>query len=159
MSDPNVTSTTAHREQIATALREAADLLAALPDGVPTPSITAYGHVTTLDVSWYLSLEHVSQDQRGDLARIIKAVGGHWDKEADYAGFRLSQARGGLRFLVQADREQVCTRRVVATREVVRTVPAQPAMPAVSEHTVTELVEDVEWDCAPLLADRQAVTA
>ena len=71
---------------------------------------------------------------------------------ADYAGM----ARGLLKMRISADREEVCTRRVVGSREVTRTIPAAPA---VEEYVVTEIVEDVEWDCEPIMAAREQVTA
>lgn len=153
-------TTTSNNHAGTVALREAAELLASLPDNVPTPSVTFYGHTERVDVNWYLELQHVSEDQRRDLARVVRAIGGTWDKEPYGADFTMRQRRGHLNLLVQATRDEVCTRRVVGTREITRTVPAQPAMPATSEHTVTEVVEDVEWDCEPILpATRESVTA
>lgn len=49
-------------------------------------------------------------------------------------------------------RENVCERRVVATREVVKNVPDPEAVAAVPLVEVTETVEDVEWVCGPIFA-------
>lgn len=63
---------------------------------------------------------------------------------------------GGVHVRVWVDRNEVCERVVVGTREVTKTVPS-PDAPMVE---VTETVEDVEWICSPLLADEpQAVSA
>lgn len=61
---------------------------------------------------------------------------------------------GGLDLHVYAPREQVCVRRVVGTREVTEEVPDPDAVAALPTVTVTKTVEDVEWDCSPLLAPR-----
>lgn len=148
-------STTTTHAAAADVLREVASLLSSLPDDVPAPMVTYYGGTSarpTVDVHWYLELAHVSDDQRGDLGRIVRAVGGAWTKDASDDDFTMRHSRGALRLLVKATRQEVCTRRVVGTREVTRTIPAQPAIPATSEHTVTETVEDVEWECEPVLA-------
>jgi hypothetical protein len=52
-------------------------------------------------------------------------------------------------FLAWIERDTVCRRVVTGTRTVVKTVPA-PDAPTVE---VTETVEDVEWQCEPLLAE------
>lgn len=62
----------------------------------------------------------------------------------------------GLTVKVYADRESVCERIVVGTREVVREVPDPDALAALPTTTVTETVEDVRWECIPLLADAVA---
>lgn len=61
----------------------------------------------------------------------------------------------GITVVCRADRERVCTRRVVGTKQVMRTIPARPALPEEPEHIVTETVEEIAWDCEPLL--REAV--
>lgn len=60
---------------------------------------------------------------------------------------------GGVRLQVYARREQVCERIVTGTREVTREVPDPEALKAVPTVTVTETVEDVRWDCKPLLSE------
>lgn len=56
---------------------------------------------------------------------------------------------GPLFVRVWVARDEVCTRVVTGTREVVKTVPA-PDAPTVE---ITETVEDVTWVCEPLLAE------
>ncbi len=53
---------------------------------------------------------------------------------------------------VYTDREQVCERVVIGTREVTEEVPDPEALAAVPKVTLTKTVEDVEWVCSPLLA-------
>jgi hypothetical protein len=59
---------------------------------------------------------------------------------------------GGLNLHVYAQRDQVCTRRVIGTREVTEDVP-DPSV-VVPTVTVTKTEDVVEWDCMPLLATR-----
>lgn len=132
-------------------------LLDKLPPDLPTPTVFHFGSRCQVEITWLLSLPVVSNDQRGDLRRIMKAVGGTWDKSlTDGDAFRLRQVRDGIVLGINCDRPVVCTRRVVGTREVERVIPAQPA---IEEHTVTETVEDVEWDCEPILAERIEASA
>jgi hypothetical protein len=44
---------------------------------------------------------------------------------------------------------------VVGTREVTEEVPDPEALAAVPKVTVTRTVEDVRWECRPLLAEAQ----
>lgn len=58
---------------------------------------------------------------------------------------------GSVGVEVFAEREEVCERVVVGTREVTKEVPDPAALAAMPRVTVTETVEDVEWKCRPLL--------
>ena len=104
----------------------------------------------------------VFTDSRDELVRWARVLDGKRDKEvtsdSNY-GFKLHGVAGSLRVLVYAPREQVCTRRVIGTREVTREVPDPAALAAVPTVTVTETVEEVEWDCGPILATRDEVPA
>lgn len=87
------------------------------------------------------------------VAAIRRAVGGKWDKrEAKTIGGNDGMVfeREGYRITVA--REQVCTRRVVGTETV--TLPAVKAQP---ERTVER--EVVEWDCQPVLAESERISA
>ena len=53
--------------------------------------------------------------------------------------------------VVIADREEVCTKRVLGTR-----VEQQPVYETVRTGTKPVVVEDVEWDCDPILAGAAA---
>ena len=68
-------------------------------------------------------------------------------------GFNLTGTIDGLNVLVYAPREEVCTRVVTGTREVVTEVPDPEALAAVPTILRTEVVEDVTWECSPLLSE------
>lgn len=92
-----------------------------------------------------------TKEEAAAYARLLGKAEKHVTDESSY-GFRLHGAIDGLRVIVYAPRDQVCTRRVVGTREVTRTVLDPDALAAVPTVEVTEVVEDVAWDCHPLLA-------
>jgi hypothetical protein len=130
-------------------LRSAADLIGAHPE-LPAPYITtsSYDDRHGADLNWYLM--HDSSDlgeQKAAAQKIIRAIGGHWDKVPDtYSDFTFIQERDGLRLFMQVTREAVCERVVTGTETV--TIPAKAAVP---ERTETR--EVVEWRCEPLLAE------
>jgi hypothetical protein len=119
-------------------------------------------------------------DPRAAMAVFIRAgmsVGGSVEKSynEDYGSAEITFPAGALSVHVYADREKVCTRRVTGTREVEVTKAGCPACHAplsVSPETgaqfcdaghfspeavtVVETVEDVEWDCLPLLDEASA---
>jgi len=104
----------------------------------------------------------VFTDSRDELVRWARVLDGKRDKEvtdSDHYAFKLHGVVGSLRVLVYAPRDEVCTRRVVGTREVTEEVPDPEALAAVPTVTVTKTVEDVEWDCGPILAAHAQVTA
>lgn len=144
-------------------LRQAAEFLAGHPNLPHEPYVTSSSD-GTVSLAWFLSLGHNSGSdlarQKADAAYIIRVIGGKWDKSgADWTEtFSFTQTRGPIKLTVQVERPAVCERVVIATKEVTREVPAQPA---VSAHTVTETVEEVEWRCEPLLAgaEPERVTA
>jgi hypothetical protein len=85
-----------------------------------------------------------------EMADVIRRVGGKWEKDApsetdDYYGL-MHDLGGGVTLRVYAPRKQVCERRVVGTRTVLKPAPDAP---------MVEVEEDiVEWECAPsILAD------
>lgn len=100
---------------------------------------------------------------REDLLAWARALPGTWrkefDDESEAFGFELHGKVEGLHVVVYGDRGQVCTRRVVAVREVEKETPDPDALASVPTVTVTETVEDVEWVCAPLLAPSEQVSA
>jgi hypothetical protein len=131
---------------LAQRLRDLAAWLEPLEASLPEqPAISTYA--TGFDrVGWYLD----GDDQKATAAAIVKAVGGRWNKwDGDNTLYLSQRLPGGIELTIACDKGQTCTRRVVATRTVERVVPAVEAQP---EHTVVETVEDVEWDCGPILA-------
>jgi hypothetical protein len=140
MSDkPSITEDEARGEYIA-GLRALADLLDQHPD-VPTPY---HGHDVELAIF---------TRNKDELITTARALPGKLDKafdaRRDVYGFELHGKIHGLQVIVYAHRDQVCHRVVTGTRQVTKTVPA-PDAPMVE---ITETVEDVEWQCEPLLAE------
>lgn len=133
---------------IVEALRQVADLLEQHPD-LPQPYVTS-SYAGRVDARWYLSIDSpgAPAEQRATAQQIIRAIGGHWDKDIRDDEVRFTAKLGLLDLDVQVVREAVCTRRVVGTEEV--TIPAVEARPE-----RTEVREVVEWDCQPILADEQ----
>lgn len=133
----------AREEQIA-ALRGVIDWLEAHPE-VPMP-IAFDGSLYARDYGGFTW--HVQGDQKAGLATIARALPGPVQKDAASNGqFYLVGRVAGIRMLAIANRDEVCQRVVVGTREVEEEVPA-PGAPTV---TVTHVVEDVEWRCGSLL--------
>lgn len=120
------------KAKVIAGLRQLADFLEATPDALLdfAPTIAFYGATP-------------------EAIRALARSGGKFDKQ--YVGGILEVSRsfeGGVKYEMNISREQVCTARVVGTREVERTDPNAPKI------TVTEDV--VEWDCEPLLAPSSA---
>lgn len=96
-------------------------------------------------------------DARSELANAARQIPVRLNKRV-YGGpnddqyFELSGKLNGLPIRLVADRESVCTRRVVGTREVTETVPDPEKLAKVPEITRSRTEEIVEWDCGPLLA-------
>lgn len=126
------------RREMVAGLRQLADALEANPD-MPAP----WGSIT-------LFAAHVKRDGESEIevmARAVKAIPGRVDKGAlGDSYFSLSRNFAGLRYELLAGREEVCTRRQVGEREVIKVVP-------VSDDTeeITTLEPVYEWDCDPVL--------
>lgn len=132
-------------------LRQLADILDANPD-LPLPyAMGTDGEFDSDRATFYLH-------SKADMVTFARCFPGPLSKEVDdrseHYGFSLKGSLRGLHLLASVARSEVCTRRVVATREVEVTKPDPDAVAAVPTITVTETVEDVEWDCLPLLAER-----
>lgn len=95
-----------------------------------------------------------AEHQRAQVAAWTRALPGVKRKEAsgDGAAFYVYGNVGLLRICVIADRNEVCERVVVGTREVVETRPDPDAVAALPTTTVTRVEEIVEWRCSPVLA-------
>ena len=75
------------------------------------------------------------------------AEGASVRKDYGSSYFRAFLGFGELEYRVICERDAVCTRRVIGTQMVTKTVPPE------GEWTEKEVEEDVvEWDCHPLLA-------
>jgi len=137
-----------------TKLRALADLIDNHPD-LPVPYITGYSS-GDMQASWYLHVHGIDlPNQKTTAARIVRTLGGQWDKTQDDDQFSFTQDRDGLSLTVIVNRAAVCERVVTGTHEVtVPATPAQPAQEALPERT--ERVEDIQWVCSSLLADEQA---
>lgn len=143
--------------EVAERARLLAAALAELPADIPTPThVQVYTSTITdrVEISWLLFGGETGDDldaQKSIAADVIRILGGKWEKQPDDL-FEFTQRRGAVKFNVMVHREAVCTRVVTGTRKVTRTVPA-PDAPTVE---ITETVEDVEWVCAPVLAEATA---
>jgi ABC-type sulfate transport system substrate-binding protein len=84
---------------------------------------------------------------RAEMAARIKALGGKWDKDEDGESFKVRQTIAGVQYVIFAAREDVCTRVVTGTKEVLRTEADPDAVAALPKRTYTETVEDVQWVC------------
>jgi len=75
------------------------------------------------------------------------AEGASVRKDYGSSYFRAYLGFGELEYRVTCERDAVCTRRVIGTQMVTKSVPPE------GEWTEKEVEEDVvEWDCHPLLA-------
>lgn len=124
-------------------LRRLADVLEAHPD-IPLPYHGSWAGITI----HYLH----DEDARANMAAAARAFGGTWDKTAsegersEYFDLTTKLA-GGLLLELTAYRSAVCERVVVGVETVTKQVP-DPAAPLVE---VSEVVETVQWKCAPVL--------
>lgn len=135
------------RAAFTTGLRQIADWLDAHPE-VPLPylsSVATGRYEPTLP--WYLMA-----GERDVIAAMGRAMG-TFDKRGDDDKFRIFRRFAGIAVCAQIDRDEVCERVVIGTREVTEEVPDPEALAAVPKVTVTTTVEDVEWRCMPLLAE------
>ncbi len=137
-------------------LRNLADFLDANPD--IAEKALRHAQIKLL-VSYSEWGENAAEKARASLAafaRAGKAAGAEVSKTYDDTYGNVLLRFGPVEIEGYAAREQVCIKRVVGTREVTKTVPDPDALAAVPTVEVTETVEDVEWDCLPLLAETPA---
>lgn len=133
-------------------LREVADWLDAHPE-VELPYLTSKA-TGTWEPTLTIMLGSWSDDQREQMATTGRAMG-QFAKHANPDGDRFAIYRrfAGIALAVTADRDEVCERVVVSTKEVTEEVPDPEALKAVPTVTVTKTVEEVRWECRPLLAE------
>jgi hypothetical protein len=141
-------STTDPRTAYTAGLRQLADLLDSTPD-LPLPATDSF--------DWFLFGSGLTEaEQKAEATRLVRLLPGKQDKWETGSLFRFRGYLGGLRTQVIVDRDAVCERVVTGTREVIREVPDPEALAAVPTKVVTETVEDVRWECRPLLASDTA---
>lgn len=92
-----------------------------------------------------------------EVAAFARAVGGHLDKRAsdDSAFLRVTGRLAGLAVQAVVERDQVCERVVTGVETVTEQVP-DPDAPTIE---VTREVEQVRWECRPLLAGASTTSA
>jgi hypothetical protein len=97
---------------------------------------------------WTLQFNIHGPNARNVMMKLRRGFGGVWEKEAYSGTFALRyDGRGDdLRIRIEADREAVCTPRVVGQREKV--TPAVEAREAQPERI--EMEDIVDWDCGNL---------
>jgi hypothetical protein len=142
----NTDNTTDPRAAYTAGLRQLADLLDAHPE-VPLPYDGTLAPIT---------IQHLfpvnGGTVRDEFLATVRAFPGKREKDPNDTYFDVDVQLAGLHISVTTYREQVCKRVVTGTREVTREVPDPDALAAVPTKTVTETVEDVRWECRPLLA-------
>jgi hypothetical protein len=129
-------------QRAAAGLRQLADFLDANPNLQGTryafDSINLFPRGRDAVAAWARAA------MRATGAAVDKFVNGNW------AGVKVTFGSVGVD--VTIERDEICERVVVDTREVTEEVPDPQALAAVPKVTVTRTVEDVEWRCRPLLA-------
>lgn len=136
------------RESYISGLRKLADLLETQPE-LPLPYGSGAGNSSSQRVTFYFL--GAPRDLFIEAARCLP---GPLTKEVEHGTYRVIAHLDGLHAEVVAYRNDVCERVVTGTREVTKTIPDPKVTVPVVE--VTETVEDVEWVCSPLLADKAA---
>ena len=136
------------------ALRALADFIDANPDlnfGPGFDKTSVHADNDSLGI-FIRSLNKSAAEVQAGVKAVRRAIGGIWDKDGDDQTFYLQQSNvfGYFETTIYSDRKLTCERRVVGVEDVV--VDAVEAAPS-----RTESREIVEWDCGPLLADREAV--
>lgn len=144
-------STDQDRAGYTAGLRALADILDQHPE-IPLPYEGRLG-----TISW--PVYDGGAERLAAIARVV--IPGRREKDTSLDGyFKVIGKLHGLSLEVWSTRQLVCERIVTGTREVTREVPDPEALAAVPTVTVTETVEDVTWECAPLLAgEAEAVPA
>lgn len=138
-------------QQVATGLRQLADLLDANPD------LSGTRYAFTMINLFPRTRDGVAAWARAAMRSTGKANKHQSDR---YAGVKIDFGPVGVS--VNIERDEVCERIVTGTHEVTKEVPDPDLLATVPLVSVTETVEDVEWRCMPILAgldDAAAVSA
>ncbi|MGH3379523.1 MAG: hypothetical protein ACRDP6_32790 [Actinoallomurus sp.] len=144
MTNPNEAD---RRAAYTAGLRRLADIIDNHPE-VPLP-------VDGSDPKYLrMSFHFLSEDDpRAAMAATRRALGVPMEKDDSVSNyFSLKGNLAGLYFTLTAFRKDVCERVVVATREVEVEEADPAAVAALPKVKRTEVIEDVEWRCTPLLA-------
>lgn len=150
----NDQATADRRAEYIAGLRQLADLLEAHPE-LSMPSSGSWS-------SDPIGIAEFGTGQRERIAKWARLLPGKKSKELGGTSGEILRMLGRLRGLhikVICDRDEVCERRVLGTREVTEEVPDPEALAAVPTVTRTTVVEDVEWVCRPLLADETSAVS
>jgi hypothetical protein len=138
-----VTTDDTSRREYAAGLRKLADIIDDCPE-VPLPY---EGTNSPLMITFFRFEYDTDEDVRQAMMAARKAIGGQWDKDASSAYFNLDRHLFGLKLQLTAPRESVCERVVVGTHEETKQKP-------IKYETVTETIEDVRWECSPVLSGK-----
>lgn len=117
------------------------------------PSYSDFPHINVYESQYDIEFTVCgpAEEQKRLIVLLRRAFGGKWDKDDRGDQFVLGcRFNEDLKIEITADRESVCTKKVVGTRT--RVFPAIEARP---EETVEEDV--VEYECGPLLAGAEVV--
>jgi hypothetical protein len=120
------------------------------------PQLAEHLRYSTLDGEISISICG-DGDERAILAAFATAAsraGRTVTKDPGKQYFGIKIPFGRLNLSVFGYRDQVCERVVTGVETVTREVPDPEALAAVPTVEVTETVEQVEWRCGPLLAER-----
>ena len=103
---------------------------------------------------------YVYVDTKDEILTYLAAMTGPVKKEyedRDDYGFSIKGHILGVKVEVTIrSRSTVCERIVLGTREVTEEIPDPEALAAVPTITVTKTVEDIRWECVPLLAEKSS---
>lgn len=90
---------------------------------------------------------------RAQMATVARAMGSAAKSPGLVDGtFIVWRSFAGLAVFAQAERDEVCERIVVGTKEVTEEIPDPEVLKSVPKVTVTKTVEEVEWRCGSLLS-------
>lgn len=139
------------REDRIASIHQLADWLEAHPE-VPLP----YELGGASGTGNLLIFTHDLDDPKAVIADVARALPGKVTKdtygEGSGAQLKLVGSVGHINIEAIANRDLVCERVVTGIREVTEDVPDPEKLAEVPTISVTTTVEDIEWRCAPVLA-------
>lgn len=145
----------AKRDAFIDGLRQVADFLDAHPD-VKLPYIGGHYDIPAPTMPIYVNTWNGGEPASQVMAKIARAMGTaekHYEDRHEL--FMLVRKFGGISLVAQVDRDELCTKVVVGTREVEVEEPeqaaVQAAIAALPKVKRVEVVEEVRWECHPLL--------
>lgn len=139
------------RTKVIASLYELALLLERHPE-MPVPYQLSDTEISRLTIGFY------EKDAKERLNAAARAIPGPGTKRVygpdTMAYFALDKKVGSITISLSAFRDAVCERVVTGTREVTEEVPDPEKLAEVPVVTVTRTVEDVVWECGPLLREQ-----